>query len=511
MSALKQVIKNTGSGWLSIVITAALGIVSVPYLLKALGTDGYGLIAILGTIIGLSTVIDLGLRAALGQTLTELLSFKDYKAYSETISTALILYLLISFLFAAIIYLAAPSLTSMLNVTEDLTSTAISLIRFYGTSSIIISFVTPVFSAALHSHHRFDIVNIIQTITGTLSKVVIITMILFANFKIIDWAIVTLLFQLVALVLMVIAFRKTCEFINISANLFNFKRLTPLYKLGKRMYVIHLSQTISNKSDPIIVSSFSDIKAVGLYQPASIITQAIKPVVLTLTSQLYPLITKNHVAGRHEQVNKIFILSSKYTFLLASLSSAGLFFFSEVFTKLWLSPSIGDDHLIVAELIKLFVIADTIGYASSTQWPVLLGMKKLKYLGRVFVFTAFLDIALSIYLMAYMKFGITGVLYGTIIARIIRGYLINKYSLNLLKIKFTDYFKEAVFRPVLCLIATGLTAGFIVKTFNYDTWVNFSLMVGATVVAWVVFTWLLFLNTKERKTILQGNIRSLLT
>ncbi len=509
MISIKQTIKNTSSGWLSIIVKSIFSIITIPFLLKSLGTDGYGLITILGTIVALSSSIDLGLRSALGQTLSEQLALKRKKRFSVIISNAFVLYILISLFLAILIYFMAPSIATVLNVSKNINLIGIQAIQLYGCLAILISFITPVFSAGLNSYQRFDIVNTISTITSILTNCLILGMIKFTSFSVLDWVMITLLFQFLGLTLLIVAFNKCCDGIKLSLKYLNFNELSPLFSIGKYMYIIQLSGTISNSSNPLIISSFLNVKSLGLYNPALSISTALTPIVMTLTNQLYPAVTNNNVTGNQEGINKIFLYGGKYTFLLGSLAAAGVFFFAEPFTKLWLSNSIGDDYLIVSELIRIFVIIDILSYSSGTQWPILLGMKKLKYLTRVLVSTAILDIGISIYFVSYLDYGISGVLYGTIVSKVIRVYLLNKYILNLLNIKFMEYFKISIIIPILSFILISFTAWIITINFNCHTWGDFLLMSGSTVIIWFIYTWFLFLTTNEKKLITKGNFRSL--
>ena len=509
MSTVRQILKNTATGWISVLVRAALGIITIPFLLKALGADGLGLIAILGTIVGLSTVIDLGLRSALGQTLAEQVSLRNNEAFNQIITTALLLYILMSVLCAAVIYITAPGLVGILNVSEKLTPTAISLIRLYGTIAILISFITPVFSAAIQSNQRFDIVNTLQASTAVFSNATIIVAISISNFYILDWVVIMLFTQIASLLLLVIAFKKICRENHISLTCINFKRLLPLFNLGGYMYLIQLSATISDQSNPLILSGLSNMKSVGIYQPALSISQALTPFVMTLTSQLYPTVTKYHLTGNSEGIKKIFIFGARYTLLLGVLFSSGTFFFADSFAKLWLSPSIGDDYLIVAELMRLFVIIDLLTYASGTQWPILLGMRQLKYLTWLLLSTAILNICTSIYLVAYTNLGVTGVLYGTIISKVIRVLALNRYVFKLVGVGVSEYLKVSIFKPALCLILTGSFAWLLVENFNSETWGELLCLSGATFLAWAIIVWLSCLTTDEKSAIRQGKFKAL--
>lgn len=509
MSSIRQVIKNTTSGWLSIILRAVLSLITVPFLLKSLGADGYGLIAILGTIVGLSAVIDLGLRSALGQTLSELNAKNDIKAYSQTLSTALMLYISIAGIFSLVLYFSATSLVGLLGVPTYLHNTAKNLIQVYGIAAVSLSFITPIFSAALQSDHRFDIVNTVQSITAVLSNSAILLAVSLIEFTHINWVIITLSSQLISLLLLIIFFKKQFHGIKISIQYINFSKLKPLFNLGGYMYLIQLSGTISTQSNPLIISSFTGIKSVGLYQPALNISQAVSPIVMTLTSQLYPSVTRHHVQQNNLGIQKIFLNGTKYTLLLASLVAPGIFFFSDPFIYLWLSKSIDTDYLIVVQVVQVLVFIDILTYSSGTQWPVLLGMKKLRYLSKVLLSTALIDIITSIYLVVYTDFGMFGVLYGTIISKIIRVYLINRYVLNLLNVQFIEFFKTSIIRPVSCLIVTGIVSWIIVSNFNTYHWLNFIAMVCITSVVWLFIVWFIGLTNTEKLLIKQGKLRSM--
>jgi O-antigen/teichoic acid export membrane protein len=78
-------IKNVLTSW------GAVGLVMVSFLFGHLGTQGYGAIRVLMSVIGFVGIADLGLRAALSRELSEKVALKDEDGFRCLSSLALIL------------------------------------------------------------------------------------------------------------------------------------------------------------------------------------------------------------------------------------------------------------------------------------------------------------------------------------------------------------------------------------------------------------------------------------
>lgn len=502
LSVVKQIIMNTFTGWLAVGIRGALALVIVPFLLTQLGKEGFGLIGLLGVIVSMAAVADLGLRSALGRELAEQLVCNDRQAFSELASTALALYLCIACVLGLIGWMLAPWVVEVLRVSESLQEDAVMMIRVYGTLSILFSFITPVFSAALSSHHRFDVVNSVQIIGGILSSIVLLVGIPIVENPLYGWVGIMLISEAAILLLTLVFFRKFCKEAEIRIHFINRKRLVPLFHLGGYLYVIQIANMFSSTANPLFLSTFMGPVSVALYQPASKLSAMFSPIVMTLTEQLYPLTTRFHTTDNKERLQQIFCLGAKYTLLLGCLVSACIFIFAEPLARLWLFDSLGTDYLIVVQVMQAFAIVDLLAYASGTQWPILLGMRKLEFLSILLVLTAILSIAVSIYFVGFTSVGVVGVLYGTIIGRLIKVVLITTYVVKLVGFRMIEYIQQSIVGPMFCLFFSGMAGWVLVRNFLCDSWIELLLMVGGTALVWFVSCWFLGLNLTERYLIL---------
>lgn len=498
MSVIKQIVRNTLSGWLAVGIRGVLALIMVPFLLSHLGKEGFGLIGILGVIVSMAVVADLGLRSALGRELAEQVARNDLRTFNELASTALVLYFCIACILGLAGWLLAPWIVEVLKVSETLQEDAINSIRIYGTLSIILSFITPVFSAALSSYHRFDIINSIQLIVGIISSIVLFIVIPIVENPLYGWVGVMLVSEVFILLLTIVFFLRFCQGSEIGVGFLNVKRLIPLFHLGGYLYVIQLAQTLTNTANSIVLSLFLGPIGVALYQPASKLSAMFNPIVMTLAEQLFPLTTKFHTTEDKEKLQQIFFWGTKYTLLLGSFVSVSIFIYSEPLARLWLFDSLGEDYLIVAQVMKVFAIVDLMTYASGTQWPVLLGMKKLKYLSILLIVTAILNVLVSIYFVGFTAAGVVGVLYGTIISKLIRIVLLTSYVLGLLKVRFSVFFQRSVSGSLSCLFFPGLGAWILIHNFPCETWTDLLFMVAVTAVLWSFCFWFIGLDSNER-------------
>lgn len=506
---LSQILVNMGSGWLASAIQMAISLAMVPFLLLHLGKDGYGLIGILGAIIGLTEVADLGLRAALGREMAEHVAKRDKQAFSEIASTGFATYLSLATCFSIILYLIAPWLVVTVKIPESLQPDALNLLRIYGVWSIILSFIMPPFSAGLASHHRYDVINGVQIAGGILSSLLLFSVISHVKQPLYGWMFVVMGMSLVSSVATILFFLKVFSGNPIHLRQVRINRLRSLLNLGGKMYALQLTNILAERSDPLIISYFHGPSGVAIYQTGQKLSQSLRPIVLTLVAQIEPITTRSHVFKRQDQQQKILIYGTKFTLLLGSLVAAGLISLAYPFCNLWLGNTLGKDSLIVAKVMTLWAIADLITYAAGSQFPILLGMKRLNFLICTQLPTAALNIALSIYLVGFTSLGLASVLYSTIIINLIRRPILMWYTANQCGLTFCQYFFQAYARPLACFIIT-LICGLAIRDIA-SSWHSLIIAALCICLIWLAACLCIGLNREERlmiKTQIFSLIRS---
>lgn len=504
----RQIVSNLLTGWVSIFVRAVVALALVPFLLSQLGREGYGLIGILVVLVSLSQVADLGLRQALSRELSELVAFKDVRGFNELASSALVLYVGIAILLAIVNWLLAPWFVEVFKVGEALRSDATWMVRIYGTFSILISFITPVFSAGLGSHHRFDLVNLVQVVAGAGSGLSLFVVLSVVENQLFGWLGVMLVTQAVALGLNVLFFRKYCAGGRVHWELVKPSRLRPLFKLGGYMYVLQMTRALSEQSDPIVISSFFGPTGVALYQPGGRLSTMVRPVVTMVSDQLLPLATRSHVCDDRGKQLRILYDGTRFILLLGALFSIGLGVFADSFCQLWLGQVLGEDYRIAATIMMSWAVVDFTTYIGGTSWSITLGMgvKRLRPVAIIRSVASLINIAFSVWLVGFTSVGIPGVLVATIATGIVLRpvfiYLVAGYC----KITVKAYFYNAHVRGLLVsLLLLPLMIGLRMLV-PINSYLELGLVAFAGGMCWAGLCWMIGLKEEERVSILSAGL-----
>ena len=236
------------------------------------------------------------------------------------------------------------------------------------------------------------------------------------------------------------------------------------------MYVLQLTRTLSEKSDPLVVSRFFGPAGVALYRSGARLSEMITPVVTMLSNQIIPLTTRYHVTNAADKQRQMLILSTRYTVMLGAFFSTGIFLFAKPFSKLWLFDALGEDYLTVARVMQLWAVVKLFNYAGAAQWPFLLGMKKLRFGVMLNVPIAIFNLILSIYLVGYTTLGIVGVVVGTIVGELIRRPLSAWYVSRITGQSAWVYIQKAYCPALMFLIMAGGPAYLLTKNIKLTSW-----------------------------------------
>lgn len=448
-----QMISNTLTGWLAMTCRMAIALVMVPFLLKYLGKDGYGMIGLISVIVSFSTIADFGLRQALGRELSEKVANHDIKGFRRLSSTALALYLSIAVVLICAGWFLAPWLVTFFKVTSSLHDAAVRLIRIYGSASLLVSFITPVFTAGLQSFLRFDAVNMIQAISGIASgALMFVFMTVIPLSPLIIWAAVMSLIMLADLFIYLIMYRRWCYSGQLGLKYLYWSEIKPLLHLGGYMYVLQLTNALAERSDPLIISYFFGTAGIALYQSGAKVSQMLRPLILIFSSQIHPLTTQFHVHNELDKQRKTLVLGTRYTLLSGAVASAGIILFAEPFCRLWLFDVLRGDYMTAVNVMRLWALVDFSDYAAAMHWPTLLGKKKMRFSLSVMVPSATINILVSIFLVGYTDWGIPGVLLATIITGLVRRPVVIWYICKITGLSMKEYIRSAYVPPGIMFI-----------------------------------------------------------
>lgn len=149
------------SGYVVLAATAVFSLASVPLALHYLSQEKFALWALMATISGYLSLIDLGMSGSVARLLID---HKDDRAggvYGSLLKTGWLVLFVQGAIILAAGFVLAPLLAAMLDIPGNLTAEFVSLLRWQS-ALLAFSFATRLFSHLLTAHQRIDMVNYSQ-------------------------------------------------------------------------------------------------------------------------------------------------------------------------------------------------------------------------------------------------------------------------------------------------------------------------------------------------------------
>ena len=500
MSRSRQIAINAASQWGVTILSAALGLVLVPFLIAKLGKDGYGLIAVIMALAGVCALADLGISAALGRQLAEALAEKDDGKYRELFSTALALNLLMGMACALAVFVLARQLATAFALPDSLFGTGVFLIRTYGAAHVLFTFLMPAAKAVLASHNRFDTSSQIDAVRRLCETVGLFLVLAGTNVGIAGWAVVCLTADAVCTFMLWHSAYKAHAGLTFGLRM-SLSRTRELFVLGGQFSMLQIGGQLSVSADPFILTSALGPASVSLYRPPAQVLGALSPIVMTLANQLHPLATKAHVDGDKADLALILFRGTKYTMMMGSVLSGTLLPFAYPLCKVWLGGALGEQYKICAALLVIQTITSLCAFGAGTQWPVLLGMKRIALAAGGRFALGIVNIASSWILVHYTGLGVLGVVLPTLAIEILWRPVIAIHVCAALGVPVLEYFRQSYLTP---FVAGGVVAiaGFGLRWITQAETLGSLVLLGIVVAAVAALAiWVIGFNQQERAAI----------
>ena len=503
MQVSQRIAWNAVTNWAAMLVSAAVGLVLVPFLLGCLGKEGYGLAAIAGVVVSFTAAADLGLRGALSRHLAEQVALKNTRRFNELASTALVLYLTIGTALATACVLAAEPLARAFRVSPALLPEAVFLVRWYSSVSILLSFLSPLFGAVVISNNRFDLRNYILTGTGLMRGAFLFAVLGLTDTGLYGWAVVGIAATALEVALMVIAARRLWPAMELRVRHLRWSAAKALASLGVSLFTLQWTGLLAVQSDPIVLTAFLGPAAVALYQPALTAVGSVRPLVSTLADQLHPLATGLHVTGRRKELQQVLLRGTRYTLLMGVGVCTLLAVLAKPMMRLWLGGRLGEDYAVTAQVLVAWVVVDLFTYAAGSQWPVLLGMNRLRFLLWTQLPLAVLNLLVSIVLVGYTRLGVVGVVIPTAVIGILRRPIVAVYVAWVCGLTARRYFLESYLRPIAVLTMLTAAAFGLRWAIGPASWLSLGACATALGVSWAGLAWGVGLTRTDRQAFCQ--------
>lgn len=427
-------------GYANMIATLLVSLLYTPVLLSKLGQSEYGLYALVASIIGYLSVLDMGFGNAMVRFVSKSKA-KDNKEEEKKINGLfLLLYLIIGIIALVIGFALIGNIDSIFKslTIEELKKAKIIMIILVMTISL--SFPLSIFDSYAISSEKFRFIKtlaIIQTIIVPLTMLPL----LFLGYKAIAMVIVTssytLLFHFITAYycLKKIKMKIVFSFRNIDKSL-----LKDIIIYSFFIFLNIIIDNIYNNTDQVILGIVSGTVAVSIYSISMKISQINMKFSTTISNLFFPKINKLLIEKDGEKkVSDLFIKVSRIQLYVMTLVLLGFIIFGEKFIILW----VGKDYIDSYYILLLLMIPSLIPLTQNIGISILQAKNIHKFRSIIYFAIAILNVFLSVPL-ARLYSGI-GAAIGTAAATLIGQIIVmNIYYWKVAKIDIPTYWKRFV-------------------------------------------------------------------
>lgn len=471
----------------------------LPFLVGELGKDGYGIVALVGVLIGFSELVDLGLRAALSRTLAVHVAVKNYRRYNEVASTAMLIYLSLGVFLGGLVVVLAPQIARAFNVPAALWDQALFLLRVYGSTSMVLSFVNPVFNSTIVSNNRFDIRNGIGIVDVILTAALLFPILSVTHAGLMAYALISAGILVAMTLVRAWAAWHIWPAMRISPVYVRRDAFGELFSLGGKMFIFNLMRFISVRSDPIVISYFFSPAGVTLYTPGMSLPMMAEQVIGGFRNQLDTLATRYHSIGHKERLHALLVRGTKYTFLMGIATCVMLGVFADPIMRVWMGGKLGDDYHVAAWFMVGWSLVYLGNYAGGTQWAVLIGMNRLGFATKLSTVSGIINILASVFLAGFTPLGPLGVIVPTVVMQYIMRPIIAVHTARVAGLPVREYFRQAYAQPLWVLLVLSAVAVGLRLTVNPQTLVPLLACAAMVVLAWIPLCWWVGFDKEDKK------------
>ena len=252
--------------WASVLVSAIAGLLLTPYLIRKLGSDGYGVWALCFSLVDYYWFFDLGFRSATVKFVAHHTAREERERVSEVLSTSLLYATILAVFLGLIVSLNLSRITHFFQVAPAYQS-AFPLLLLLVTISWAAGAVFGLFGAAIEAVQRFDLTTKVS-VAATTVRVLGTAILLYLGYGLVPVGLMAIASQVVSYALYFYFYRRLFTGIHLSLHLTSLSTLKELSKFGIHSFLMTFSTQIQTQSAPVLIGHIPSCRIRRLLQSA---------------------------------------------------------------------------------------------------------------------------------------------------------------------------------------------------------------------------------------------------
>lgn len=486
---IRKLFNNAFSNYANMIISMVIAFVMSPVLVHKLGDVSYGIWALVMSVTGYFSLLDLGMNRAIVRFVSMYEAKGEKEELNYFFNTTLILYSFLGLVIILLTLIVATLLGYFVDFGgQDFLARLVILVM-----GIDFAFTFPfgVMYAVLIARQEHTIANRINIVNTVLRNLVLYAALIYYP-TLICVMVVYITFNMTKNFRIYRQVRRSCPYIVYNRQYFDRSRIGHIFNYSIHSFVVSVSSRVINFTDEIVVATFLKVSDVTFYSIATNLVTYFEKLVWAGASVFVPYISQLDARGEQERVIKSFYCGSKYTLLFSLYIFACIYLLGGDFVGIWMGKRYGE---VVKPLLLVLSVAKVISLSQSMSVARFFGTSRHQLLSKLNMVEAICNLVLSITLVRL--YGMIGVAYGTLIPAVIcNGILLPIVTFKEFKVPGFTFFLKSILGPLIVFAVT------VVAMQQYKVHIDSYLsLVLSSVIITVIFSLLslfVVVNSEER-------------
>jgi membrane protein EpsK len=457
----QQIIKNLSSNYLITILGMILSFFLIPFLIKKLGKEAFGLVVLAESTIAFFEILTISIRMALSRYAAFYLAKNNKEEFVEYLSTGRSILLI-----AAIIVVITGSFLSyyfpqIFKVPNNLNNQSRVLFLLI-TSAFTIGIPNIIYWSVLYAKQRFDLINISYS-TGIVLRAVLI----FIAFSFLPQTWVSLVTYGFIYISMILAqnglvfywHKRVMPGLEIGIKYFKQSKVKEIISFSIDTSIGRVSSLLYDEIMNILTNllwgaGFNAIYAVSLKIPT-----LIKRLFLEPTWTLTPAFTELVAKKENERLENLFFMYSKIVAIIIMPICFIIICFSRQIISCW----VGRDFELSWKIMPIHVLSLIVIIPFGVSNCLTNAFAKVKIPSRISFLFGIVNVGLGLFLAKGLAWGLYGLAIASAVSNILNSSLfISYYSCQIAKISLTKFWTESFVKPfIMASIILGSSLFFV--------------------------------------------------
>jgi O-antigen/teichoic acid export membrane protein len=484
--------RNTALNLVGHVIPLIVGLATIPYVVRELGNDGFGILSIAWVLLGYFSLFDLGLGRATTKFVAECLGRGEMERLPTLVWTSLGFQLILGFIGTLIVAAFVPVLVERILKIPPALLQETKVSFWILAASLPIVLATTAFRSVLESAQRFDLVNYVK-VPANVSVFLLPALALAVGLHLPGIILLLVLSRLGASVAYLALCLKVFPLLG-RDFMFNFGLLRPLIAYGGWITVSGVVGPVMVNVDRFLIGALLSMAAVSYYTvPYEVVTRVwVFPGSLVLT--LFPAFSSLNASGAKQELENLYARSVKFLLLILGPMMVVIMVFAQEILRYWLDVDFANNSTAVLQILALGVLLNSLALVPFTL---------IQGLGRPDVPATFHLVELPLYAgllwILVGRMGITGAALAWTVRVAIDALLLFGAARHLRLASLRALVENGVLRSLTAVLGLGFVL-------LLALWTGQSLFTQLAVTALLVLlfvagTWNLVLDSRDRKSL----------